>query len=755
MSNDQLAARLLAMFIGELKEQVAVMNAELLALERTPADPERQKALFRVAHTLKGAARASNVPTIEHVCHSLETLLAQARDGTLVLGPAEFSLLFTAADALSDAGNRLETRRDLSDSPLAALRDRLARPDAARPPGGSGPVLSRMAPSPGSSVGAASPDPSAPRSAPVSRARADREPAPEPTVRVEADKLDLLLAAAGQLLVAVAAGSESAADLGNLQAAASRTAAEWTHAARRVRAFLEVAGAPPPVVAAVNGVDEHVRRMRDETARLSTNAKKESRALARVASDVADGVRLLRLRPISDVFDALPRVVRDLAATGSKEAELVVEGGGVAADRGVLDGLREAVLQLVRNAVDHGIEPPADRLRLGKPRSGVIRVTAAMRGHRLVVSVADDGAGLDVAGIRRQMERQGRPALEDDQSLARALFAGGLSTREEVTAISGRGVGLDIVRTAVERVQGAVSVTWDAGRGATFTIECPPTLATVSAVLAEAGSQLLAIPTAHIDRMLRVPMSDIKRADARDVMVLRDEAPVPLVPLARLLPPLVERQPAGALQVVVLKTGAARLAVAVDTLVAEQDVVLRPIWRGRQALPFVSGAAILGSGRIALVLDGAAIIAAGLGASPGAGLATPLNAAKPARHRVLVVDDSITTRTLEQSILEAAGHDVATAVDGAEAWRWLQEHGADLVVADVEMPRMDGFGLCEAMRKSKRFREVPVILVTALESPEHRARGLEAGADAYLAKSTFDQQMLLDAIRQLLGEAGG
>jgi two-component system chemotaxis sensor kinase CheA len=250
---------------------------------------------------------------------------------------------------------------------------------------------------------------------------------------------------------------------------------------------------------------------------------------------------------------------------------------------------------------------------------------------------------------------------------------------------------------------------------------------------------------------LRLRVGEIKHAEGRAV-VATSGTPVPLVALARLLPPLVERPAADTLAVVLLRSGDRELAIAVDELLAEEEIVVRPVWRDREALPHLSGATILGSGRVALVVNPTTLVETGLSldAGPGVSLAQAQSAGRT-RPRVLVVDDSITTRTLERSILEAAGYDVMTAVDGADAWRVLQEHGSEVVVADVEMPRMNGFGLCATIRGSKRFKELPVILVTALETPEHRARGLEAGADAYIGKSSFDQQRLLDTITQLVG----
>jgi two-component system chemotaxis sensor kinase CheA len=457
------------------------------------------------------------------------------------------------------------------------------------------------------------------------------------------------------------------------------------------------------------------------------------------------------MRPFAEAVEPLARTVRDLAKAGGKDVRLEVEGAEVEADRAVLDGLRDALLQLVRNAVDHGIEGPAQRKRWRKPRSGTVRVAAALAGDRLAVTVTDDGRGLDVARIREALAARGVPAPEDDVAVLQALLAGGVSTRAEPTAISGRGVGLDIVRNAVERINGTMRASWEAGAGTTFVIECPPSLATVRAVLVRVGADTLAVPTTHITRLDRLPAADIRRSQGRQV-VPTDDGPVPLVSLAQILgPPLAGRPVADIVPVAFLEDGPHRLAVAVDELVAEHEVVLRPVEHDGLAARYVSGATVLGSGRVAPVLNAPAVLAAGLGVTQGGGLELAAPEAPRRALRVLVVDDSITTRTLEESVLEAAGYEVLTAVDGADAWRTIQEQGCDLVVADVDMPRMDGFDLCRAIRTSRRFKELPVILVTALESPEHRKRGMEVGADAYIGKSGFDQEQLLATVRQLVG----
>ncbi len=723
MNRDRLAARLLTTFLGELEEQLRVMNTDLLALEAAPRDADRLKSVFRVAHTLKGAARAAGVPPIEQACHALETVLAEARDGNRTLGKDAFSLLFAAVDALADAGQRLGAGQDPLGAPLEALLSSLRGADSPK----------TAPPAPGPGVAALAP-----------AERTDGQ------VRVEVEKLDALLASASLLLAASARAAARKDELAALHEVSRRRAVEYSRAGRRVRLALERAAASPAAAQSVTEMEQSLWQVARETGRMMGVATEDARALAQTTDEVIDRTRRLRMRPFADACEALPRAVRDLATAAGKEAQLMLEGGAVEADRGVLDMLREALLHLVRNAVDHGLEHPGAREAAGKPRRGTVRVAATLRGDGLVIVVADDGAGINVAGIRSLLERRAARVPASDREVARLLFQGGLTTRAQPTAISGRGVGLDLVRAAIDRMGGTVDVTWTPGRGTTFTVECPLSLATVHALLVAVGPQVLAMPTAHVERLIRVRLGDVKHAEGRAVIVTAGDT-VPLIPLARLLPPLPEKSLLDPFPVVVLSAGERRLAVAVDELITEQEVLVQPLESGGRRLPHLSGGVLLASGAVALALNTPALIASGLeSAADGRIAPAETETHGPARRRIVVVDDSITTRALEQSILEAAGYDVRTAVDGADAWKILQEQGSDLVVADVEMPRMDGFALCEAIRGSKRFKELPVVLVSALETPAHRARGLEAGADAYIGKSSFDQQGLLDAIRQLL-----
>jgi two-component system, chemotaxis family, sensor kinase CheA len=727
---DELTARLRTTFLQELEEQVRELNGGLLALEQTPHDAETIRTLFRSAHTIKGAARVANAPLIEETCHVLESVFSRLRERELELDGDNFSLLFTVVDALSRAGELLRRDEPLegsglppligelhdlagSDTPKRVTQSDLAHTGTARagrgaaPPDGAGNRHGTDEGADRRTPGDAAADRRGPTSAPA-RAKtaappsADSPPAavqpprPDPVeemVRVRADRLDSLLSVVGELIVATG----------------------------RI-------------------VQRHGSRDED------------ARQLDRTTDSIADVVRHLRLRPFSDVCEALPRVVRDIAAAEGKQVELQIEGQDVEADRMVVDALREPLLHLVRNAVDHGIETPVERERHGKPRTGHVRVAADLQGGRLRVTVEDDGAGLDEDAIASALRARSGRSPESPDEIADALLAGGLTTRGEATAISGRGVGVNLVRSAMDRIGGTVDLHWARGRGTVFTLECPPTPSSIRAVLFRVGPHIFALPTLQIERLRLIRAEQIRHAEGRAILPTPD-GPIAVHMLATLLgPPLEARPIEGAAPLIMVNAGGRRAGVIVDEVLDEDEIVVRPLDIDERAVPWATGAALLPSGRVALLLGTAALLARSTQAGTTIAPAFAARRETP-RRRIIVADDSITTRTLEQSVLETAGFEVITAVDGEDAWQRLETDGADLLVADIEMPKMDGFALCRRIRASPRFADLPIVLVTGLASDESRARGLDAGADAYIVKSSFDQESLIGTVQQLIGDA--
>lgn len=757
MDKARLIQRLMATFVAELEEHVRSLERDLLTLEKgVEGEARRQlfEVLFRTAHSLKGAAGSVGVAPVEAAAHLAEEVLSAGRDGRLPIDAEFFGALLPVVDAVGDAGRRLRDARDLAGGPLEGALRRLAGLIGDR-----GRRVASPPPAPAPPAPPTEPKPAAPPSAPP----APSAPATEPAaggwggiVRVPAEKLDALMAQSGELLLvrhrAEARHQEALALLDQVGA--------WQREWRRLEFGLTTlmkrdAGGSS---ALRTQLDQAVTRHREAfwrfergMQRLSTDLQGDRRLLDQVAGPIDQEIRRARMLPFAEACEGLDRAARDIAAASAKRVELAIEGHDIELDRSVLDGLKDSLLHLVRNAVDHGVEQAEERAVAGKPRTARVTVSARRNGARVEVLVVDDGRGLDLDAISARLERRGLVVPDEPAELARTIFTPGFSTATTVTALSGRGVGLDVVKSAVEAMRGTVDVDFTRGRGTRFILTVPLTLTSVRAVLTAAGGRVFAIEAGQVHRVTRVAIDDLHTIEGRDVMVI-DDRPVPVSRLVDLLGLTEPTAPPGATVIaVVLDVRGRRVAVVVDEVQAEREIVVRGLGRRLRRIAHVGGATILPDGRVGLVLNAAELVGRAMeGVSAGrlAGAAAPV--AEGMAKRLLVVDDSVTIRTLVKSILEAAGYEVMAAPDGAEAWAMLLEKGADLVVSDVEMPRMDGFTLTETIRASPRFRRLPVILVTAMESEADKARGLAAGADAYRVKSGFDQSDLLATIGQLL-----
>ncbi|HZQ77603.1 MAG TPA: response regulator [Acidimicrobiia bacterium] len=504
---------------------------------------------------------------------------------------------------------------------------------------------------------------------------------------------------------------------------------------------------------------------RQRAAEARAPGRDDIRRLEHVAAELHDGVRRLRMVPVGVALAGLPRLVRDTATASGRQARLELVGESTEVDRSVLEGIAGALTHLVRNAVDHGLEDPAGRAAAGKPPVGTVSVRAREERNTLVLEVADDGTGIDVAAVRRRGVELG--LVSGEQAAAAGLdlvFRPGFSTAGRITELSGRGVGLDAVRVTVESLQGTVAVTTEPGAGTTFTVTLPLTLATTRCLVLRAAGRTMALPLAAVSRVARVGDGAVGRSGGRAAL----RGPGPPVALAGLadvlgLVPAGERRDAGRgaparLAVISATGGGPATGVLVDEIRGEEEIVVNTLPPPLRRVRFTAGATVLGTGEVVPVLHAGEVFRAALGHRPpgegGPGGESAGDAVEPApagAPRVVVVaDDSVTTRTLERVILESAGYEVRAAADGAQALALVQAGGCDAVVSDVQMPVLDGFALCERLRADPRFRDLPVVLVTALGSRSDRERGVAVGADAYIVKGEFDQETLLATLRRLL-----
>ena len=752
MNKEALLQRLMTTFLGEVGEHIRALDHDLVALERGPdasVRPELFGTLFRTAHTLKGAARAVDIGLLEAAAHHLESIFDAARGGTASLGPETFQLLFAAVDAFKDTSRRLAAGEALDDSPLVALLPRLKATSGSSTTAPASPTASLSR-----SIAVAAPPlaaPAQPEAPAVELTRGE-------SVRISSTKLDRMIDLGGELLVVRRRAAARDADVARILDVAKHWEAEWrltertTRRASRHNSDGDSASPPASSTHVLEHTGENLRRLTRQLDSLAASLRADRKALEQVAEPLEAEVLRSRMMPFAEACEGLERAVRDVAQGAGKDVDLTIEGGEIEIDRSVLEDIKNPLLHLVRNAVDHGIEPSTARIAAGKPLRGTITISAALRNGRVEIVVADDGRGLDLEAIRQRAHKRGLAVPADDQGVARLVFTPGFSTVSIITTLSGRGVGLDVVKTSVESRRGRVDVAFEAGRGTRFVIVVPLTLTRLRALLVRAGGQIYAFDSADVRSLLRLGTDRLRMMEGRDVLTL-DGSPVPVFPLTEILGQPTGEVPrmAGKVPVVVLGTAGERAAFSVDELMAEQEVVIKDLGPRLRGVRNVVGATILATGRIALILDASNLVAKALGHAPSQALSAAL-AEQPteAKKRLLVVDDSVTTRTLVKTILDAEGYLVTAAADGMEAWQILQEKGADLVVSDVEMPRMDGFALTEAIRGSARLRELPIILMTALETEKDRLHGMEAGATAYLLKSAFDQANLVQAIRQIL-----
>ena len=769
---EAMRRELMAIFQTELDEHLSHLSQEALALEQD-GDPvqrlERINTVFRAAHSLKGAARAVNLNDISQLAHRLEDTLGAIRKGDLTLRPEHADLILAAVDAIKAA-----MEGHLNGSPLteAQLETLFSAPPAPPAAPVSSPAVAHAPPVAVSKVEVPPPAPlvSIPPVPTEATAPPQADEAPtvlrqtgvQDTVRVATAKLDGLMDALGELLV-VRMRTDRVVEQAQTVEQQMR---DWQKKWRRVRPGYQrwqKRGGPPSETEWAVMADFFARHESDlnalhfELSALRAQLTQDRNHLQLVTDDLQNGIRSTRMLPMTTLFNQFPRMVRDLARERGKDILLQLDGGDTEIDRQVLELSKDPLTHLLRNAVDHGIETPSQRTAFGKPPQGLIRLSAEPRGNHLVIEVADDGRGIDLDAVRRAALHRGLVGVQeaaalDEEAILNLIFHAGLSTAPQVSDLSGRGVGLDVVRANLEQLRGLAQIVNRPGQGVTFSLLLPLTLATSQVLLVETGGQTVALPATNVERILRIPAQRIGQVDGQPVIHVEGR-PLPLLSLARLLRwPVLEAPVAGEdrLPVVVLSVLDKRLALRVDDFLATQEVVIKPLGRQLQRVRNVAGVTLLGDGRLIPVLNVADLIKA-IQHEPAA---APLLVAATEPRRIVVADDSITTRTLEKNILENAGYEVRAFADGQEVWDWLRRDDhrlPDAIVSDINMPRMDGFALAAAVKSDPRFSQLPVVLVTSLDSPEDRLQGMEAGADAYMVKSLFDQRELLAVIDQLTG----
>jgi two-component system, chemotaxis family, sensor kinase CheA len=681
-------------FRVEARELVDELGRGVLALEKGAPAADGVARLLRLAHTLKGAARVVKQREIADAAHSIEDALAPLRDPSSAAGWGGVDPILALIDGISGSVAALTPTAD----PQAPAPARLAPDEALR------------------------------------------------TVRADVAEMDALLDGVDEAHVQLALLRRSAQSLERGLQVAGLLADQL--AAPRAARDRFADGAPANDGAASPKTAALAEELRDFVAALARGLGAGVEQIDRELRQVREAAERLRLLPAAALFGSLERTARDAAQALGKRVSFDGKGGDVRLDAHVLGEIQSALVQLIRNAVAHGIEPESARRATRKPPEGRVCVEIVRRGRLVSFVCADDGRGVDVDGILRAAQRKGLVSGDAEKlgpaQLLRLLLTGGISTSGAVTEVAGRGVGLDVVRAAVERLGGEVSVETTPGKGTVVELVVPTSLAALDVLIVEAAGVSAAIPLDTVRRALRIGTQAVAQTAEGETIVFEGKV-IPFLPLER---PLARQRLPGraakAWSTVVIQGGGGLAAVGVDRLLGTASLVVRPLPELAPADPMVAGAALAADGSPRLVLDADGIVAQALRPGPNSG------AQPPAGRPILVIDDSLTTRMLEQSILEAAGYVVDLVASAEEALLKTGQREYGLFLVDVEMPGMDGFTFVERTRADPALRDIPAILVTSRSSPEDRRRGETAGASAYIVKSEFDQADLLGRIAQLM-----
>lgn len=797
-SEQDFLRQLLETFKIELDERLESLNKALLELESGGVRQDLVDQIFRDAHSLKGAARAVEIPEMESVAHAMEALLADVKRGR-ALTKELFSLLYKTIDFFNTAMEtrlgggsmaeaevkawvqRIDKAREGEQESVAPKKPGRARKPAAAPvapQAESGEATRPPAepPAPEPPVAAAVPPLAASDSAmPVAamgapeppRGGGDRRAGPEDrrkrdrrlddallakeTIRVNTSNLDALLAQAGELLITKIKLSQLQDEIVELSVTSTQLEKQLVEIRRTLKSVTN--GAPFSRV--VDGAQERARSLSRKVKRFSKEFVSDTLRLHTLTRELQEGIKIIRMLPVGLVFDHFYRTVRDLCEVRKKQVAMTTEGGECALDKKLIEALKDPLMHLIRNAVDHGIEGPEARVAKGKPPQGKVHVSARLKGDTAIITVEDDGTGIDVGAVKQKSIKKGFLSAEDAEMLSQReiigyIFKPGFSTAPIIDDISGRGIGLDVVHTAVEKMHGTIDVQSELGVGTKFIMQLPLTVSTFQGLLVKAGGQAFVLPINSVEKILRSAAVDVKRLGSAETIQI-DGFPLQVARLTSLLGMNeTSKSTPDRHTVVVVSSAEKRLALIVEGLLGEQEIILKNLSRPLLRVRNFAGATILGNGQIVMILNVVDLIGGTAHAHVPAKVHVERKPASVKRRKtVLVVDDSITTRMLEKNILEAAGYRVLLATDGAEALGVLQGEAVDLVLSDVEMPNLDGFNLTKKIRASAQLKDMPIILVTSLASPEDKSRGIDAGADAYVVKSSFDQGKLLQTIEQL------
>ncbi len=760
--DEEFLKRLQAIFKIEAEEHISVLSLGLIELEKNQKGekkPELIERIFREAHSLKGAARSVNRNDIESLCQILESLFSKVKNENKILSAGQFDCLHQATDMLtkmlsnSDSISSgvhtelikqiqaiIETETTSTELPAPKsvqkrepVSETVAAPEIIQKPVQKVPV----------------------RAEPIENKSQGFE-----TVRIPTQKLDTLFLQAEQMIQSKISYAQRNRDLKSFYDSFESWNAELTKKNNQLSS--ESGNQRKEILDWNRG---KLIELESKLASLTSDYENDQRILGRMIDEHLDSMKTILMLPISTILESFPKIVRDLARGQGKEVEMVIHGKETEVDKRILEELKDPLIHLIRNCIDHGIKKPEERLKVNKPAQGTITLTVfSFDGRNLEIAISDDGEGIDTDKVLSAAIKANQLTKSDAENLSQhellnLVLKSGVSTSPIITDLSGRGLGLAILNEKVVKLRGSLSIESMKNLGTTFRIALPLNLSSFRGVLVRVGEDLFFIPTANVERSIRIQPEEIKTVENRETLLFGKEI-IAVVSLRDVLglkekanTTFAQKNISGSaipfLQMLVIKQGDLQIGMLVDEIMDEQQILVKELGRHLIQVRNISGATVLGSGRVVPVLNVSDMMRSALEEKKTKVSGNTVQAQQKI-FRILVVEDSITSRTLVKDILENAGYIAETAVDGMDGFMKASIGEYDLIISDVDMPRMNGFELTTKIRNNQKLKELPVVMITSLDSREDREHGIDVGADAYIVKSSFNQSNLLDVIRKLL-----
>jgi two-component system chemotaxis sensor kinase CheA len=738
----KLLKKLIETFKIELAERSQEITDALLALEKNNLSLSEQtkmiQNIFRCAHNIKGSSRSIGISDVGEIAHRMESLFSLVQAKKMQITSELIDLCLEAVDKMQAA-----VAAFLKEEPLKFdINHFINRFES----------LSTKTPETKTIIQSESEKNIAQPSSVDSTNKSD---ASQETIRVSLDKITQISSLMEEMQANKITTESYYQEINNLKYKMNKFVDIWKKLTQTYQNPTEKESID--VISKITHTcNDYVMEMNASLKTLHSNMRISVNELSILSNTLQDEIRMLRLVPADILLCTLPRYVRDLSRELNKNIQLKLIGADVKIDEMMLEGLKDPIIHLLRNAVDHGIELSETRVKHGKSEIAQITIEVKEEGEQVIIVITDDGLGIDVKNIAsilkaKKIIPENEIALLNEDELIEYIFHPGFSTKDIITTVSGRGVGLDVVKSNITELKGQVKVSTAIGKGTTFTLIVPLTLASERGLLVNCATQTFVIPVSTVERVLAISEQDIVQVSGTQAITV-DKSTIPLRSLANVLNlNNTNKIFSKKMNIVILRKGSQKVAMIVDDIIGEREIVIKSFNSPFSRVHFVAGGTLLDSNTVIIVLNQNDIIKAALGNVDYSPIEVQnINKKILKKSHILVVDDSITTRTLEKNILENKDYEVTVAVNGKDAWDLLQKQKFSLLITDVVMPIMDGFTLTDHVKKNENLRNMPVIIVTSLGSDEEKRRGIEVGADAYIVKNEFESGVLLDIVAQLI-----